>query len=550
MVSSLLRHALGQALRTPHALRFAAASRRPARAQAALLREILARGASSELGRRLGLGSIAGPAEYARRVPIMTAGDLSAYASRLMKGERGLLTPDPPIFYAATTGTSGAHKVVPVTARYRADFQKTVHVALSHMFARFPAAFTSRVLYFVAARRVFQADDGLDVGYMSGFNYTVMPRVARALYAWPYEMFSVADLAARAYLAVLFAVRGDVSIIAGVFPLGIVQLLRDLETHAEALARDLRRGTLDGAPGLTPAERARFTAMIDPRPDLAERLARAARAPVEEKVAEALPRLRLCYCWTTSTAGLYVPELARRLGPRVAVRDAIYAASEAWCNVTLGDEEPGGPAAVSSVFLELVPEEELEEAAPRTVGVEAAEDGRRYGVVVTTSAGLYRYAVGDVVEVAGRHHATPRIRFVRKTGASSNLAGELLDETHVTAAVPAALAAAGASATWFALVADPAGPLPGYDLRLELAPGSPAPDLAALGADVDRRLVAGALTYGDKLGTRLRPIRVVLVPAGRWEAWRRARLASGAGDAQLKTVHLVPAGAPAGVLPA
>jgi hypothetical protein len=465
-----------------------------------------------------------------------------------MNGERNLLTPDPPVFYAATTGTSGAHKVVPVTDRYRADFQKTVHVALSHMFLRFPAAFTSKVLYFVAARRLSTAADGHDVGYMSGYNYSEMPRAARALYAWPYEMFAVPDLAARAYLAVRYAVLGDVSIIAGVFPLGIVQLLRDLETHAETLVRDLRDGTLTGAPGLTPEELARFR--VAPRPDLAARLERAARAPVEEKVAEALPRLRLCYCWTTSTAGLYIPELARRLGPRVAVRDAIYAASEGWCNVTLGDEDPGGPAAVSSVYLELIPEEELDAPEPRTLPVEALEDGRRYGVVVTTSAGLYRYAVGDVIEVCGRHNATPRIRFVRKTGAASNLVGELLDETHVTEAVPAALDAAHLRATWFALVADASGALPGYDLHLELAPGAAPPaDLAALGADVDRRLVAGALTYGDKLGTRLRPIRVVLVPAGRWEAWRRARLASGTGDAQLKTVHLVPAGAPPEIVP-
>jgi len=356
--------------------------------------------------------------------------------------------------------------------------------------------------------------------------------VARSLYAWPYELFSVKDPGARAYLALHQAVLGDVSIIGGVFPLPIVQLLRDLETHAEVLERDLRHGTLDGAPGAGEVFR------HPPRPDLAERIARSRHAPVEEKVTEAFPRLRLCYCWTTATAGLYVPELRRRLGARVAVRDAIYAASEAWCNVTLGDEEPGGPVGVLSAYLEFIPEEELAAETPRTVGVEELEDGRRYGVVCTTSAGLVRYLLNDVVEVCGRYRATPRIRFVRKLGAQSNLAGELLDESHVTRAVGAALAAAGIEATWFSLVADAAGALPGYRLHLEPAPGQADPDLGALAADVDRRLSLEAMAFGELIGSQLQPTRGVLVPRGRWERWRRAR----GNDAQLKAVHLIPAG--------
>jgi hypothetical protein len=535
-------------MRARHAARFALAVRRPARAQAALLRTICARGADSEIGRRLGLASIDGPADYARRVPLMTADVLEGYTTRLMRGQRGLLTREPPIFYAKTTGTSGKSKAVPVTRSYLADFQHAVHAALFHVYLRFPAAFTSRILYFVAPRRVAIADDGNDIGAMSGFNYSELPRVARSLYAWPDALFSVQDLAARAYLSLHQAIVGDVSLIGGVFPLPIVQMLRDLETHADALARDLRRGTLDGAPGLLPEERAVFTRRLEPRPDLAGRLERASRAPVEEKAAAAFPRLRLCYCWTTATAGLYVPELRRRLGPGTAVRDAIYAATEAWCNVTLGDPEPGGPAAVTSVYLEFVPEEEMAAAAPRTVGVDALEDGRRYGVVVTTAAGLYRYPVGDVLEVCGRYHTTPRLRFVRKAGARSNLAGELLDEAHVTSATSGALAAAGVEATWFALVADATGELPGYTLHVEMAPASATRvDIQALAAAVDERLAQDAAVYGELRAERtLRPVRGVLVPTGRWEAWRRARLAEGAGDAQLKPVHLVPVG---GALP-
>src|SRR5262249_9159954 len=149
--------------------------------------------------------------------------------------------------------------------------------------------------------------------------------------------------------------------------------------------------------------------------------------------------------------------LKRRLGPDIAVRDGIYAATEAWCNVCIGDDEPGGPAAVTSVYLEFIPE-----SGGDPVPLHAVEDRKRYSIVVTNSARLYRYVLGDIVEICGYHHRPPRLRFVRKTGAASNLAGELLDESHVNGAVAAALRALGLEATWFALVADPTGP--GYDL--------------------------------------------------------------------------------------
>jgi hypothetical protein len=520
---SRLIHLAAQASRARPAAELAVAVRRPEKAQARYLARLLARNRDTEFGRAHGFAELTRPEAYARRVPLMTAADLEPWVRRLMRGERRLLTEEHPVFYGRSTGSGGNHKHIPITPSYQAEFQRTVHAAFWHLFLRIPRGFTSRLLYFVGPRRVAVADDGNDIGSMSGYNFTALPPLVRRMYAWPVELFAIDDLEARSYVALQQAVVGDISLVTGVFPLPIVAMLRDLEARAEELARDLRRGTLDGAPALD-ADQRRFFARA--RPDLAARLERAARAPVEDKARLAFPRLGLVYCWTTATAGLYVPELRRRLGPDIAVRDAIYAATEAWCNVCVGDEEPGGPAAVTSVYLELIPE-----AGGEPLPLAAARDGARYQIVVTCSAGLYRYVLGDIVEVCGFHQRTPRIRFVRKVGAASNLAGELLDESHVNQAVGRALAALGLEATWFALVADPAGP--GYRLHVEGAAHEQLADL------VDRELGAAAYSYGDLRGEgQLRPIRLVRIPDGRYAAWRRTRLAEGAGEAQLKTAHL------------
>src|SRR4051812_2427923 len=86
---------------------------------------------------------------------------------------------------------------------------------------------------------------------------------------------------------------------------------------------------------------------------------------------------------------------------------------------------------------------------------------------MTTGAGLYRYLLGDVVEVCGFHDRTPRIRFVRKYGAASNLTGENLVEDHVNRAVGDALAALGVDATYFTVAPRLGADPPGYVLYFE-----------------------------------------------------------------------------------
>jgi hypothetical protein len=533
-------HLLGQASRVLPAVRFARAAERPGDTQQAKLAELLRVNAHTEYGEAHGFSSIRSPAEYARRVPLLTPDAFQPFVEREMRGERNVVTAEPPVYYTRTTGSSGAAKHVPITASYRRDFQKTVYVALAHLWRRFPSAFLGRALYFVGSRRMDVAPDGNDVGTMSGYNFTELPPLLRGIYAWPYELFEIADLRTRSYLSLVLALTSDVSLIAGIFPAPIVYLLRDLEARGDELARDVGRGELSASLVLTPEQRARFAARVKPRADIARKLTRALAGRPDNLVATALPMLRLVYCWTTSTAALYVPELRRRLGPKVAVRDAIYSATEAWATIPMGDETPGGALAIESAFYEFIPEDAFAAGGRDVVGADALEDGKRYAIVVTTAAGLYRYVLGDIVEVQGFYKKTPRLVFARRVGAASNLVGEKLHEVHVTTAVSAALEALGLDATWFALAPRLTGAEPGYTLHLELAPDARPASLESIAARVDAALCANASDY-DRLrrGGALAPVDARSVAAGTYHAYRQDKLRGGAAEAQLKTAHLV-----------
>ncbi len=530
------------------AAEFALAARDPEKAQRARLRDILGRNAGTEYARTHGLDENTSPREYAARAPITTHQELAPWIDRLMKGERNLLTTEAPLYYAQTTGSTGGAKHVPITPSYRVEFQKTLHVALWHLYGRFPAAFLSRALYFVGSRQVGTAPDGNGIGTMSGFNFTELPPIVRSIYAWPYELFEVKDLRTRSYLALWLATVGNPSLIGGIFPAPIVYLLRDLAELAPELAKDMHRGQLPDWLELSPEQRATFAQWTGSRPEVAARLERASRAPDEEKVREAWPLLKLVYCWNTSTAALYVPELKRRLGPDIEVRDAIYAACEGWCSIPMGEAEPGGALSITSHYFEFIEESAFDRGDRTAIPAWAMEDGRRYYIVVTNSAGLYRYLLNDLVEMCGRYEETPRIRFVRKGGATSNLLGEKFEEDLVNRAVGAALKDTRIETTCFTLAPVVGGVRPHYALYFEPTPGTPDDALTRLRDAVDDALAKNAIEYSRlRRNGHLAPLELRRLPDGSYDRFRQERVAAGSAEAQLKIPHLVsdPASVPA-----
>jgi hypothetical protein len=535
-----LLHALGQASRRGAARRFQRAAKDPQATQDTYLKAILQQNSGTEYGKALGFSGIATGSEYAAKVPLMEPLELQPWVRRMMDGESNLLSFERPIYYVMTSGSTADPKYIPITPTYRRELQATVHGSVWHLYRKFPEAFVGKALYFVGSRRVAVAKDGCDIGTMSGFNFTELPRMVRALYAWPYELFEVKHHATRNTLALLLACVGRPSLIAGVFPAPIVYLLRELAERSAELASVLRRGTLPQELELSPAQRAFFEAKLGGvQPEIAKRLERAAKAPVEEKVREVWPELRLVYCWTSATAGLFVPELKRRLGPEVAVRDAIYSACEGWNNIPMGDESPGGALATHVHYFEFIEEAAYERGGRAAVNVEGLREGGRYYIVLTTGAGLYRYVLGDVVEVYGFFEKTPLIRFVRKGGATANLLGEKLDEAHINHAMALALKQFAIEATYFTLAPAVPGDKPGYALYLEL-PGAADPALAERVAQACDEGLRGAGYDYDRLrkSGQLLPVRAIQLPPGTYDRVRQRKVEAGSAEAQLKTAHL------------
>ena len=115
--------------------------------------------------------------------------------------------------------------------------------------------------------------------------------------------------------------------------------------------------------------------------------------------------------------------------PHATVQGKGLLATEGMVSLPL-DEEGGDPvAAVGTSVLE------FQNDAGRAYTCDQVTVGGEYKVLLTTSAGLYRYALGDRVRVTGFWHDAPRLHLLGRGDATSDLCGEKLTEAFVLCAL-------------------------------------------------------------------------------------------------------------------
>ncbi|MDJ0812064.1 MAG: GH3 auxin-responsive promoter family protein, partial [Desulfobacterales bacterium] len=193
---------------------------------------------------------------------------------------------------------------------------------------------------------------------------------------------------------------------------------------------------------------------------------------------------------------------------------------------------------------EFVPVDELEAQRDNpekwdflTVG--QIEDGKDYYIFFTTTGGLYRYDINDVIRVTGRYNNTPQIVFLRKGRGMTNITGEKVSVNQVINVIQSAAEKTGTVASHFKAEADAENSR--YVLRVEFS--------SAVGDDLQRQFLKHAdeemkavnIEYKAKRESmRLKAPVLHVMKEGWYERGRRAQVESGMRAFQAKTQLLSP----------
>jgi len=527
------------------ARRFDEATRDPRRTQTELLLGMLRRNADTEYGRRYNFASINSIADYQKQVPLITYADIQQDMEQVAGGAKNVFTAEDPMMFAQTSGTTGKPKFIPVTPTDQGRAHKDqMRTWLYHAQKAHPGILDFKVVSMVSPAIEGYTESGVPFGSTSGHIYKNMPGVVRRAYSIPYEVFEIEDYQAKYYTIMRISLEHDVHFLATANPSSILQLMDKANEYSEDLIDDIRSGKLSSQQDVEPAIRQLVEKRLRPNPKRAAQLeAMRSRRDGRLVPGDYWPGLGLIGCWKGGTVGHYLEKFDPWFNPDgtrpVPVRDWGYLSSEARGSIPLSDEDSKGVLTVATNFFEFVAVDEVEakpdnpESWPFLTVADLEMDGEYY-IFVTTTSGLYRYDINDVIQVAGRYQQTPEIVFLRKGRGMTNITGEKLSVNQVIDGVQRAARASGLIPAHFKAEADTDRSC--YILRVEFAGHTGEEQQLAFLQEVDRYLKEVNIEYKAKRdSSRLGAPVMHVMREGWYERGRRLLAASGKRVFQAKT---------------
>lgn len=533
-MSPRLGHLLARSgLGAMHGHRFArllTATKTPVESQNKVLSAVLQANAGTTFGKRHGFTAIQSARDYRRAVPAHTYEDLRADIEAQESTGEARLTQAQPVYYNRTSGTVASPKNIPVTGSGLKRIRGHQQLA-AYSFSRWPGLFGGKMFAVTGAAVEGHMPGGTSYGSASGLLYQNQPKLLRARYVLPAELFSMDDYEER-YLAMAVFGLAQPRVTCAAMPNSstLLRLLDIVNQRADELLTLVADGRL---PGGVPSA---ASAALKPQPRRASELGRILDAHGKLSYADIWPGLVGLVTWTGGSCGVAIRNLRPALPPGCGIIELGYVASEVHGTVNVDPHRNLCLPSVDHTFFEFAPRAEWEAGGePELLNLPDLQEGEEYYVIVTTADGLYRYDMNDILRVTGRVHDTPTLEFVQKGKGVTSITGEKLHESQVLGAVGEALEATGTVAGFFIVLAD--AEAAGYTLYIEpREAGVRDPRLAAL---VDAGLRSSNIEYdGKRASGRLEPLRVGWLRPGTGDAFREHRVAGGQRDAQFKYLHL------------
>jgi hypothetical protein len=384
----------------PAARRFERALAQPEMAQSQVQQTICRRLAASQYGQALKIQTVA---DW-ERVPIVTYEDLrpwiladSDWSSRpmLLPGKprtRSLLTPERIVFYEQTSGSEGAAKLIPYTRSLRQAFNQMFCVWAYDLIRQGPAFSTGKLYFcispqFDGAHSAGLNDDSeyLDIWLRLLLSpFLVSPQGVHTGITPEQFKYQVCSALLQAESLETISIWS---------PSFLTVMLNYIEQHRQAFSVKLSRT----------------------RQQLLN-------AP-EVCWPQLWPQLKLISCWDSVYAADPADYL-RQLFPNTFVQGKGLLATEAPLTIPLIAAEGAVPV-LDQVFFE------FEDQSGEVYKLHQLQLGETYQVLISQTAGLYRYRIGDSVRVSHFYGQTPCLEFLGRSRATSDLVGEKLHASFV-----------------------------------------------------------------------------------------------------------------------
>lgn len=407
-----------------------------------LLFKILRNNQKTKFGKGHNFKSISNISDFKSAVPISIYADYSSYIDSISRGEKNVLTKEPVLILEPSSGSTTSSKYIPYTYGLRREFQNGIKPWMFDLFVHRKKLLLGNAYWSITPVSQDQkAKQKISVGFKDDNEYfgTLERYLLNRMIAVPKEVCKIKDITAFRYITLFFLLKNnDLSFISVWNPTFLTLLLEPTMKWSDSLINDIRNGTINPPDGIDEELKAGLVKKMRVDGKRAKELTGIfqqwrGRTKLDfngtSLYEDIWPNLSLISCWADGTAARYLKEV-KTLFPNIEIQPKGIIATEGFISFPLIGES-GAALSISSHFFEF-----LEDGTEQdTKLAHQLEKNKRYSVIITTSGGLYRYRLHDLVEVVGFKKRCPLIRFLGKEDKIVDLFGEKLNEYHVSSLI-------------------------------------------------------------------------------------------------------------------
>lgn len=504
---------------------FEQATKNPQDSQQKLLMAILRRHQNTSFAKDHHFSSIQSIDEFRNNIGVAGYETIEPYMNRVLKGENSALLADRRIhMFALTSGTTNTRKYIPVTDSYLENYRRGWNIWGLNAFLKHEKAKFQPILQMSGDWDEYRSDSGVPCGSVTGLTARMQRKVIRWLYCVPPEVSRIKDSASKYYTVMRLSIDRPVGLILAANPSTLINLAKAGDHEKESLIRDLRDGTLSSRMDIPADVRKILGPRIKKRPEKAMELEAVINKTGSLFPKDFWPEHCLLGNWTGGSMASYLRHYPSFYG-KMPVRDVGLIASEGRMTIPLEDNTPSGVLDITTHFFEFIPEDEKDSPNPTVLLPHELVEGRNYFILFTTSYGLYRYDIHDVVRCTGFFNKTPMLQFLNKGSYFSNLTGEKISEYQITGSMAEILRELDHTLNIYSIAPVWSDEQPFYGLFVE-AGDVPGTDVAnRLASLLETKLRKINIEYDSKRESlRLGPIKPFILKPGTWQTWDRERL--------------------------
>lgn len=401
-----------------------------------VLAHILMKSSRTKYAKELGLSEKMTTDVFRSAVPIRCYEEYKPWIERIKEGEKDVLWPGLPAYFAITSGTTGEPKTIPITSDFLYDYHEENRISIHRAIIYAPEIIFGKILILGGSAIEGYIKD-IPFGSITGILFGTFPKSILSHVAIPSEFYNIMSYETRLYLISRIALESNITSVVCVSPGSLLVLAEIINSTAARLIKEIELGRISNLGNMSKDLQYYLLKNLRPNPRKAEFLKKALKQN-GRLIPKDIWSIKLLSSYLKEGSEIQWNKIHDYYG-NIKLMDPGIVASEGRCSVGLYGNLKCTAVVPLASFTEFIPVNDINctviKSNSETLLPHELCEGTLYSPVLSSANGLIRYSIGDVVKVVKIQQGIPFIEYIGRISGVLSIAGEKLTEMQFKKAI-------------------------------------------------------------------------------------------------------------------